>query len=486
MANWQKYFSVTTSKIGSDDLKLSLQFMKHSVVARILQYVVLAVFAAMFLNAVIKGIYIRDRFTDQHVASVRNLGDFIAPSLSQAIWNFDDAAIKKLLDSAQSVYGLTDCKLLGEKGNVLYQCQRSAVEAESEYSQENFDVIADGKVIGKLELFYSTSKVKQVYIGFLTYEILLSVLLFIVLIVTVAYIVRRFVSKPINDIITTSALIAHGDLTQKIMVDSEDELGQLARSFNRMVDSLSELVEQIQASAEALTKELNASSASLAHITESSQHQEQAFLRMREMFDLSASMANNANALAQNTLGDTEKSRQGMQDTLGAMGEINQTAQQIADIVEKITGIAKQTNLLALNATIESAHAGEHGRGFAVVATEVRKLAEQSGDFAKETSRMLQQTNEKIAGGVAISESASTSIAHVIANYGDIADSIARISQTADEQIHLVNDSVDTLEANLQLTRNVIEGHRAIDAHAQQLAEMAKKFRTWSAIHLHF
>jgi hypothetical protein len=205
MANWQKFFSVTTSKIGSDDLKLSLQFMKHSVVARILQYAVLAVFAAMFLNAVIKGIYIRDRFTDQHVASVRNLGDFIAPSLSQAIWNFDDAAIKKLLDSAQSVYGLTDCKLLGEKGNVLYQCQRSAVEAESEYSQENFDVIADGKVIGKLELFYSTSKVKQVYIGFLTYEILLSVLLFIVLIVTVAYIVRRFVSKPINDIITTSA-----------------------------------------------------------------------------------------------------------------------------------------------------------------------------------------------------------------------------------------------------------------------------------------
>ncbi|MCC7515936.1 MAG: hypothetical protein IT470_01205, partial [Pseudomonadales bacterium] len=183
-------------------MKLSLQFMKHSVVARILQYAVLAVFAAMFLNAVIKGIYIRDRFTDQHVASVRNLGDFIAPSLSQAIWNFDDAAIKKLLDSAQSVYGLTDCKLLGEKGNVLYQCQRSAVEAESEYSQENFDVIADGKVIGKLELFYSTSKVKQVYIGFLTYEILLSVLLFIVLIVTVAYIVRRFVSKPINDIIT--------------------------------------------------------------------------------------------------------------------------------------------------------------------------------------------------------------------------------------------------------------------------------------------
>lgn len=462
--------------------------MKHSVVARILQYVVLAVFAVLFLNAVIKGIYIRNSFTQQHTTSIRNLGNFIAPSLSQAIWNFDDKAIKNLLDSAQSVYGLTDCKLTGEKGNVLYQCQRNEVKtgAESEYSQESFDVIADGKVIGKLELFYSTSKVKQVYIGFLTYEVLLSVLLFAVLIVTVAYIVRRFVSKPINDIITTSALIAHGDLTQKIMVDSEDELGQLARSFNRMVDSLSELVEQIQASAEALTKELSASAASLQRITDSAQHQEQAFLRLREMFELAASMANTANSLAQNTLGDTEKSRQGMQDTLSAMGEITQTAQQIADIVEKITGIAKQTNLLALNATIESAHAGEHGRGFAVVATEVRKLAEQSGDFAKETSRMLQQTNEKIAGGVAVSESAGASIAHVIANYGDIADSIARISQTADEQIYLVNDSVDTLEANLQLTRNVIEGHRAIDEHAQQLAEMAKKFRTWSAMHLHF
>lgn len=471
-------------------MKLSLQFMKHSVIARILQYVVLAVFAVMFLNAVIKGFYIRTSFTQQHAASVRNLGNFIAPSLAQAIWNFDDKAIRNLLDSAQSVYSLTDCKLFSEKGVLLYQCQHSTTtnsdsDSDSEYNQESFAVVADNKIVGKLELFYSTSNVKQVYAGFLTYEILLSVLLFIVLIATVAYIVRRFVSKPINDIITTSALIAHGDLTQKIMVDSEDELGQLARSFNRMVDSLSELVEQIQASAEALTKELDASSTSLAHITESAQHQEQAFLRMREMFNLSASMANNANSLAQNTLGDTKKSRQGMQDTLGAMGEINQTAQQIADIVEKITGIAKQTNLLALNATIESAHAGEHGRGFAVVATEVRKLAEQSGDFAKETTRMLQETNEKIISGAAISESASTSIASVIANYADIADSIARISQTADEQIYLVNDSVDTLENNLQLTRKVIAGHHAIDEHAQQLAEMAQKFRTWSAMHLH-
>ncbi len=462
--------------------------MKYSVVARILQYVVLAVFLVLFLNAVIKGIYIRNSFTHQYATSIRNLGDFIVPSLSQAIWNFDDKVIKNLLDSAQLVYGLTDCKLTGEKGHVLYRCQHSEAKAgeESEYSQESFDVIADGKVIGKLELFYSTSKVRQVYVGFLTYEVLLSILLFAVLIVTVAYIVRRFVSKPINNIITTSALIAHGDLTQKIMVDSEDELGQLARSFNRMVDSLSELVVQIQTSAEALTKELGASAASLHRITESSQYQEQAFLRLREMFELAASMANTANALAQNTLGDTEKSRQGMKDTLGAMEEINQTAQQIADIVEKITGIAKQTNLLALNATIESAHAGEHGLGFAVVATEVRKLAEQSGDFAKETSRMLQETNEKIAGGVTVSEAAGVSIAHVIANYGDIADSIARISQTADEQIHLVNDSVNTLEANLQLTRNVIAGHRAINEHAQQLAEMAKKFRTWSAMHLHF
>lgn len=466
-------------------MKLSLQFVKHSVIARILQYVVLAVFATMLLNAVIKGVYIRTSFTQQHAASVRNLGNFITPALAQAIWNFDDKAIKNLLDSAQSVYGLTDCKLFGEKGNLLYQCQHNNTAASID-SKESFDIITENKTIGKLELFYSTDGVKQVYTGFLMYEMLLSVLLFVVLIATVAYIVRRFVSKPINNIITTSALIASGDLTQKITVNSEDELGQLARSFNSMVDSLSELVEQIQASAEALTKELSASEKSLSHITDSSQRQEQAFLRMREMFDLSANMSNTANTLAQNTLGDTEQSRLGMQNTLNAMGEINQTAQQIADIVEKITGIAKQTNLLALNATIEAAHAGEHGRGFAVVATEVRKLAEQSGEFAKETTRMLQETNEKIIGGVAVSESASTSITRVIANYADIADSIARISQTADEQIHLVNDSVDTLESNLQLTRNIIEGHRAIDEHAQQLAQMAQKFRTWSALHLHF
>lgn len=448
----------------------------RGIVARILQYLAVAIFAALFVSAAIKFMYIRSSFTAQYTQSVRNLGDFISPALSQAVWSYDEQAIHSLLDNASAVYQLAGCELLNEKHEVLYSCSKSRLREG--LHAEFFDLLAEKKSVGRLVLYYDTRNVESVYRGFLIYEVFLSLLLFVVLVVAMGYIVTRLVSRPIDNIMRNANLIAGGDLTRKIPVVSDDELGQLACAFNSMVDSLNELVLQIQRSTTTLTDELGASSGSLAHIADSTARQESAFSRMRDMFELSSSMAATANTLAQNSLGETEQSRRRMHDTVASMSDINTTAQEIAATVSRITGIAAQTNLLALNAAIEAARAGSQGKGFAVVATEVRKLAEQSGELAKETSRMLRDTNSKISDGVGVSEAAGESILRIIANYAEIAESIARISQASNEQIHLVNDSMAMLETNLQLTNNIIEGHNAIEGQAHRLAQIVQKFRT--------
>ena len=462
-------------------MSLTRLFQRKTLVGRILQVLAIAIYLVLSVNVTIKAFYINQSFKAQHAESVRNLGDFIAPSLGQALWNYDEQAIRNLLDNAANVYHLAGCELLNEKQERVYQCHTGeghANHTDEEHLKESFNLVADDKPVGRLVLLYDSEAVEDLYFGFLYYELFLSLALFIVLMVATAWIVNRLVRQPINNLIRTSQVIAGGDLTQTIPVHSDDELGQLARSFNTMVDSLNELVLQIQQSSTALANEVAASAGSLSHIADSTEKQEHAFSRLRDMFDQSTGMAATANTLAQNTLGETEQSRQGMANTLAAMSEIDSTARQIAAIVTKITGIANQTNLLALNAAIEAARAGTQGKGFAVVAAEVRKLAEQSGEFAKETTRMLRDTNSKIADGVLVSRAAGDNIARVIGNYGEIAESIARISHTANEQIYLVNESVDTIERNLQLTRNIIEGHNAIEQNALKLAHAVRKFRT--------
>ncbi|MCC7517339.1 MAG: methyl-accepting chemotaxis protein [Pseudomonadales bacterium] len=459
-------------------MRLTQLFQRKTLAARILQILAAATFLALAAGVSIKALYIDKSFKAQKAESVRNTGEFMAPTLSQALWNFDEQAIHNLLNNAVSVYHLADCELYNEKDNLVYECPQQIDHKNSHYLHESFALQIDNKTVGKLILSYDNQAVAALYYGFLYYELLLSAGLFLVLLAVTTWVVNRLVAQPINRLIHTSQIIAEGDLTQAIPVHSNDELGQLARSFNAMVNSLNELILQIQQSATLLSNEVSDSTQSLTHIASSTAQQEAAFGQLREMFRLSANMAANANHLAQSTLNETESSRQGMSDTLTAMSGINDSTHHIAATIAKITGIANQTSLLALNAAIEAARAGTEGKGFAVVAAEVRKLAEQSADFAKETAQMLQETNNTIADGVHISQAAGDHIAKVIANYGEIAESITQLSQAANTQIHLVDDSASTIDRTLQLTRRVLEGHEAIEQNALQLAEAVKKFRT--------
>lgn len=242
--------------------------------------------------------------------------------------------------------------------------------------------------------------------------------------ILILFIVRS-ITKPLKRLVQSSKTISRGDLTETIEIHSKDELGELGESFNEMGQSLRSLISAIQdsvnnvaASSEQLTASAGQTSKATEHITmaieqfsngneeqsekvESSSHQLNLMNEGLQQVSQTSSDITKASIQSTEIAGTGEKF---VQQTVGQMNSINQSVQQaeavvkglegkskdITSILRVINGIADQTNLLALNAAIEAARAGESGRGFSVVAEEVRKLAVQSADSAKEIEKLIQ------------------------------------------------------------------------------------------------
>ncbi|MGC7870977.1 methyl-accepting chemotaxis protein [Desulfosporosinus sp. SYSU MS00001] len=321
-------------------------------------------------------------------------------------------------------------------------------------------------------------------------------LIAILVIGLVIYLVSGGITKPI---IQTSEVLkdisqGDGDLTKRLKVVSNDEIGKLSKHFNRFIGDIHSIVKEVTDTASTLgatSEELSAAAQEATVTSEqvagtlgqlASGATEQA-RTVEEISEVIKQLAAHTQKVAENaeivsSSGNkaaiaAEKGALQAEDAVQRIGEIreitNQTAEviaqlgdqssQIGQIVDVITGIASQTNLLALNAAIEAARAGEQGRGFAVVAEEVRKLAEQSSMSAAQISTLISNIQHEVKRAVGIMEKGKGEVAAGVETVnlaGNSFKAIVTEVKTVVEQIHQVTEATKQIaEGSFQAVKSV-------------------------------
>ena len=218
---------------------------------------------------------------------------------------------------------------------------------------------------------------------------LIAGVLAIALAVFLAVTIIRSITRPLAQAVQAADRVAAGDLSGTIAVQSQDETGQLLSALQRMQQSLVATVTTVRSNSESVASasaQIASGNNDLSARTEQQASAlEETAASMEELGSTvrpNADNARQANQLAVNASRVAQQGGEVVAEVVTTMKGINDSSQQIADIIGVIDGIAFQTNILALNAAVEAARAGEQGRGFAVVASEVRSLAGRSAEAA--------------------------------------------------------------------------------------------------------
>lgn len=267
---------------------------------------------------------------------------------------------------------------------------------------------------------------------------------------------QTLVGLPLDKFVTFLSAFQtdEGDLTRRIDLQREDEIGILANLFNSFVEKLNYAIgrakgvaSQIRRGTDEWAASLEETSAAIEEITSVTRH--------------NADSAVEASGLMSNTQEQMRTAQGAMEQLSQAMHGLTETSKKTAEIVRTIDEIAFQTNLLALNAAVEAARAGDAGAGFAVVADEVRNLARRSTEAAKTTTELIGGTVSRIESGVGLLKDTRTSFDRASEETDKATHLMREIATASDEQAKGIQQISQTLMEMDEKTREKVE--QAVD-----------------------
>jgi len=447
---------------------------------------------------------------------------------SNAVNELTDPEVISLIDKIVEPHHFIHSKA-GEIINHLNNGERD--EAVRKFREEvlpnTLEVITDLEVMQDRYSILLNNKINEIHQSGLVFEsiIIVFIIAAIILSIVLTIIITSSIARPITKIAAVMKVVADGDLTKSIDVNTKDEVGNLARDFNFTLEKIKTLVLGIREESDKLSgiggklsndmtetatavNEITANTKSIkdkvlnqsASVTETDATMEQIAANINKLNGhvekQTSSVAQSSSAIeemianiqsvtktlisnSENVMELTaasEVGRAGLHNVVSDIQEIAKESEGLLEINSVMENISSQTNLLSMNAAIEAAHAGEAGKGFAVVADEIRKLATSSGEQSKTISDVL----KKIKGSI---DKITTSTDNVLKKFEAIDSSVKTVAQQEEnirnameeqgegskqilEAISFVNEITQQVRNE---THEMLEGAREIKKEAKNL-----------------
>lgn len=414
--------------------------------------------------------------------------------LQDPVFSYDFPLIQNAIDAYFPNVSIAHIKVTDHRDKPMAETKtKDDIELDGE--AQWYEVhSADDEMIGKIKIAFSRAAVDQrldsqwieKWTSMGVSMVVLSILLLIL--------IQRVVVKPltqVNDMLRDIAA-GGGDLTQRIPVKTNDEIGTLATNFNQFIKKIQDIIADVAEGASGLGG-ISSSISDVGHkatlnMREQQDQTEHSLTYLKQLSEATGEIAQNAELtaatsteafeMAGHSQTDVETNLEHVQQLVDELesnakvaSELKSASENIGGVLDVIKGIAEQTNLLALNAAIEAARAGESGRGFAVVADEVRSLASKTRQSTEEIESIIASLQLKADDSYKASHRSTELVQETISSTEKTVRSFEQIS----EKVNGINDMIiqiaSATEEQSLLTKEVSQGIEHLVDGAKQLTE---------------